>query len=73
MSVNARWEYRVTQINFILANFDSKKPKNAEALKHMNKMGQHGWELVQSNVNNTGVTTCFWKREMKGPVDEWDD
>ena len=73
MSANIRWEYRVTQVNFILANFDPKKPKNAEGLKHMNKMGQRGWELVQSAVNNTGVTTCFWKREMKGPVDEWDN
>jgi hypothetical protein len=68
----ARWEYKVTQVHFLLnPPFDAKKPKNAEALQIFEKMGKHGWELLQATPNNTGITTCFWKREVKGPVDEW--
>lgn len=68
----ARWEYRVTQVQFMLnPPFDPKKAKNVESLKVFDKMGKHGWELVQANHNQTGITTCFWKREVKGPIDEW--
>lgn len=68
----ARWEYKVTQVQFMLnPPFDPKKAKNVEALKVFDKMGTHGWELIQANPNQTGVTTCFWKREVKGPIDEW--
>lgn len=68
----ARWEYKVTQVQFMLTPpFDASKPKNAEALKSFEKMGHNGWELVQTAPNQTGITTCFWKREVKGPINEW--
>lgn len=67
-----KWEYTVSQVQFMLTPpFDATKQKNAESLDVMNKMGHKGWELVQTFPNQTGVTTCFWKRELKGPVDEW--
>ena len=67
-----RWEYKVNQVQFMLnPPFDPKKQRNADSLKLFEKMGKHGWELVQVNSNNTGITTCFWKREIKGPIDEW--
>ncbi|MBT9547796.1 MAG: DUF4177 domain-containing protein [Candidatus Sericytochromatia bacterium] len=67
-----KWEYKVTQAQFMLTPpFDTKKPKNAEALEVFEKLGKNGWELVQAQPNQTGLTTCFWKREIKGPVDEW--
>lgn len=67
-----RWEYKVTQVQFMLnPPFDAKKPKNAEAMDIFQKLGQHGWELVQAQPQQTGLTTCFWKREIKGKVDEW--
>ncbi len=67
-----RWEYKVTQVQFMLnPPFDAKKPKNAEAMDIFQKLGQHGWELIQAQPNQTGLTTCFWKREIKGKVDEW--
>lgn len=67
-----KWEYKVTQHHFMFnPPFDPKKPKNAEALTLIQKMGNSGWELVQANSSQTGITNCFWKREQKGPVDEW--
>lgn len=68
----ARWEYKVTQVQFMLTPpFDAKKPKNAEALEIFQKLGKDGWELVEAHPLQTGLTTCFWKREIKGAVNEW--
>ena len=51
--------------------FDAKNPKNADALEIFQNMGKNGWELIQAAPAQTGLTTCFWKREIKGKVDEW--
>lgn len=67
-----KWEYKITQHHFMFnPPFDPQKPKNTEAITIMKKMGGNGWELVQANSSQTGITNFFWKRELKGPVDEW--
>lgn len=68
----AKWDYKITQMQLMLTPpLDMKKPKNQESLDHMNQMGKEGWELVSAQPNQTGATTCFWKREVKAPIDEW--
>lgn len=67
-----RWEYKITQVTFMLnPPYDPKKPKNLESMELFQKLGKDGWEMIQATPNPTGITTCFWKREIKGAVDEW--